>query len=242
VAKGFRPGGPNALAPNAPPGTPTSYSSDSIISYEIGLKGENFGRTVGFDVAAFHIDWDDIQLLARVNGVGINSNAAGAKSDGLELGLWFRPVEGLRLALNGAYTDAKLTEDTDLLLVGGRDGDRLPFTPKTSFSVSGDYEWALGADRRAFVGATFSRLSDVPASFDAGFTAVNGRQRILPSYETLDLRAGVDFGRFLIEAFGRNLTDEEGKTSAESGGTPLGAIATGVIRPRSFGVSVTAEF
>jgi outer membrane receptor protein involved in Fe transport len=242
VAKGFRPGGPNALAPNAPPGTPSSYKSDSIISYELGLKGENFGRTVGFDVAAFHIDWDDIQLLARVNGVGINSNAAGAKSDGVELGLWFRPVAGLRLSVNGAYTDAKLTEDTDLLLVGGRDGDRLPFTPKTSFSLNGDYEWALGADRKAFVGATFSRLSDVPASFDAGFTAVNNRQRMLPSYETLDLRAGVDFGRFLFEAFGRNLTDEEGKTSAESGGTPNGAIATGVIRPRSFGVSVTAEF
>lgn len=242
VAKGFRPGGPNALAPNAPPGTPTSYNSDSIVSYELGLKGENEARSFGFDAAAFHIDWKDIQLLARVNGVGINTNASGAESDGVELSLWFRPVEGLRLSLNGAYTDAKLTEDTDLLLVGARDGDRLPFTPKTSFSVSGDYEWSLAADRRAFVGATFSRLAEVPASFDAGFAATNGRQRILPSYETLDLRAGVDFGRLSFEAFGRNLTDEEGKTSAESGGTPLGAIATGVIRPRSFGVSVTAEF
>ena len=46
------------------PRIPTSYGSDSTINYELGLKGENEARTVAFDVTAFHIDWDDIQLLA----------------------------------------------------------------------------------------------------------------------------------------------------------------------------------
>jgi outer membrane receptor protein involved in Fe transport len=194
-------------------------------------------------VAVFHIDWKDIQLFARVNGVGINTNASSAESDGAELTLQFRPVEGLHLALTGAYTDAKLTKDTDLLLVGGRDGDRLPYTPKTSYALSTDYEWPLGADRKAFVGGSFTHLSAVPAAFDAAFTAANNRQRFLPSYETLDLRAGMDFNdKLSVELFGRNLTNDEGKLSADSGNTPLGAIATGVIRPRSFGVTVTAEF
>jgi len=243
VAKGFRPGGPNALAPNAPAGTPTSYDSDSIISYEAGLKGENAARTFGFDLAAFHIDWKDIQLLARVNGVGINSNASGAKSDGVEFAFTFRPVDGFRVSLNGAYTNAKLTQDTDLLLVGGRDGDRLPYTPKSSYSLNGDYEWSLAGDRNAYVGASFSRLSKVPASFDPAFSATNGGQRYLPSYDTVDLRAGLGFGKLSLEAFARNLTNEEGKTSAESGAPlPNGAVATGVIRPRSFGLAVTAEF
>jgi iron complex outermembrane recepter protein len=241
AAKGFRPGGPNALAPNAPPGTPSSYNSDSIISYELGVKGDNEARTFSFDAAAFHIDWKDIQLLARVNGVGINTNAGGAVSDGVEVSLGFRPADGLRLSLTGAYTDAKLTEDTDLLLVGGRDGDRLPYTPKTSFSGSADYEWNIG-ENEAFVGASYSRLSRVPGGFDAEFLATNDRQRYLSAYQTLDARAGLDFGTFSVELFGRNLTNEEGKTSAEAGATPLGAIATGVIRPRSFGLTVTAEF
>src|SRR3546814_1297949 len=39
VAKGFRPGGPNVLAPGAPPELAT-YGSDSLISYEIGVKAE----------------------------------------------------------------------------------------------------------------------------------------------------------------------------------------------------------
>ena len=168
VAKGFRPGGPNALAPNAPPGTPSSYNSDSIVSYEVGMKGENEAALVRFRRG---------RLPHRLEGHSVAGSRrmawastpmpAGAESDGVEASLSFRPIEGLRLSLTGAYTDAKLTEDTDLLLVGGRDGDRLPFTPKTSYSVSGDYEWSLAADRNAFVGASFSRLSEVPASFDA---------------------------------------------------------------------------
>ena len=242
VAKGFRPGGPNVLALNAPAGTPTSYGSDSTVNYELGLKGENEGRTIAFDVTAFHIDWDDIQLLARVNGIGINTNAGGAKSDGLEASLGFYPTDNLKLSLSGAYTDAKLTEDADPDFVGGRDGDRLPYTPKTSYTASADYEWPLGDSRSAYLGVSFSHLSEVPAAFDPAFVAENDRQRYLPSYDTLDLRAGWDFGKVSLEFFGRNLTNDEGKTSDTNGNTPLGAISTGIIRPRSYGMTVTAEF
>ena len=68
------------------------------------------------------------------------------------------------------------------------------------------------------------------------------RQRFLPAYDMLDVRAGWDFGPVAVELFGRNLTDDDGKTSDATGNTPNGAIATGVIRPRSYGVTVTAEF
>jgi iron complex outermembrane receptor protein len=242
VAKGFRPGGPNVVATNAPSGTPTSYASDSTINYELGMKGENEARTFTFDVAAFHIDWKDIQLLAVVNGIGVNTNAGGAESDGVEVGFRLQPVDGLKLSLSGAYTDAKLTEDTDMLVVGGREGDRLPYTPKTSYTASVDYDWSLSEDRSVYVGASFSHLSEVPGAFDPAFVAANDRQLILPSYDTLDVRAGWDFGKVSLEVFGRNLTNDDGKTSDASGNTPLGAISTGVIRPRSYGLTVTAGF
>jgi iron complex outermembrane receptor protein len=242
AAKGFRPGGPNVIALDAPAGTPTSYGSDTTLNYELGLKGENNARTFAFDVAAFHIDWDDIQLLARVNGVGINTNAGGAESDGVEATLMFKPLDQLKLSLTGAYTDAKLTEDTDELLVGGREGDRLPYTPKTSYSVNADYDWPLAGEQSAYFGVSFSHLSEVPAAFDPAFVAENDRQRFLPAYDMLDVRAGWDFGKVSVELFGRNLTDDDGKTSDATGNTPNGAISTGVIRPRSYGLTVTAEF
>ena len=242
VAKGFRPGGPNVIALDAPEGTPTSYGSDTTINYELGFKGENEARNFAWDLAAFHIDWDDIQLLGRVNGIGLNTNAGGAKSDGLEASLMFRPVDNLKLSLTGAYTDAKLTDDTDELLVGGREGDRLPYTPKTSYTANADYEWPLADDRAAYFGVSFSHLDDVPAAFDPAFVAENDRQRFLPSYDMIDVRAGWDFGTVSLELFGRNLGDDDGKTSDASGNTPNGAISTGVIRPRSYGVTVTAAF
>ena len=240
VAKGFRPGGPNVIAPDA--GAPTTYGSDSTLNYELGFKGENEARTVAWDVTAFHIDWEDIQLLAVVNGLGINTNAGTATSDGVEASLMFRPVDQLKLSLTGAYTDAKLTEDADPILVGGRDGDRLPYTPKTSYSANADYEWPLADGRSAYLGASFSHLDDVPAAFSAAYVAEFGGQRYLPAYDMVDLRAGWDFGKVTVELFGRNLTNDEGKTSDAGGNTPNGAISTGVIRPRSYGMTVTAEF
>jgi len=242
VAKGFRPGGPNVLAPDAPEGTPTSYGSDSTLNYELGFKGENESRTLAWDMAVFHIDWDDIQLLARVNGIGINTNAGGADSDGFEGTFMYRPVDALKLSLTVAATDAELTEDTDLLLVGGRKGDQLPYTPKTSYTASADYDWALAGDKSAYFGASYTHLTEVPAAYDAAFVAETGHQRYLPSYDMLDLRAGWDLGDLSIEIYGRNLTNDEGKTSDATGNTPNGAIATGVIRPRTFGVTLTVEF
>ena len=194
-------------------------------------------------MAAFHIDWEDIQLLARVNGVGINTNAGGAESDGVELTLMFRPADRLKLSLTGAYTDAKLTEDTDPLLVGGREGDRLPYTPKTSYSVECRLRVAAGRQIAARTSAPRSAICrKCPPPSIRPLSRTNGRQRFLPSYDMLDVRAGWDFGKVSLELFGRNLTNDEGKTSDATGNTPLGAIATGVIRPRSYGVTVTAEF
>ena len=242
VAKGFRPGGPNVIALDAPEGTPTSYGSDTTLNYELGLKGENEARTFAFDVAAFHIDWDDIQLLARVNGIGINTNAGGAESDGVEATSDVPAGRSAEVVPDRRVHRCQAHRRHGRLLVGGREGDRLPYTPKTSYSFSADYEWPLADSRSAYLGASFSHLSEVPAAFDPAFVAENDRQRFLPAYDILDVRAGWDFGKVSLELFGRNLTNDDGKTSDATGNTPNGAIATGVIRPRSYGVTVTAEF
>ena len=95
----------------------------------------------------------------------------------------------------------------------------------------------------AYVGGSVRYLSDQTASYDAAFRTANGRQREVESYEVLDLQAGVDFGRYSIELYGKNVTDSDGKTSTGAlGGMPLGSIGTGVIRPRTFGLTVGFSF
>lgn len=247
VAKGYRPGGPNVIAPNAPASTPASFDPDTVVSYEVGFKGETADRTFALDLSVYHIDWKNIQLLTVVNGFGVNINGSSADSDGAEFTATFRPAPGFVTSINGAYTKAVLNADAPAQ-VGGRKGDRLPFTPPYSVSVNSDYTWGIGGEAEAFVGGSLRFLSKQTADFDAAFRTANGRQRKVPSYDVIDLRAGVDFGRFGIEAFVRNLTDAHGKTSVGSitaSGLPVspnGALETGVIRPRTIGLSISAEY
>ena len=243
VAKGFRPGGPNVLPPGAPPGTPTNYGSDSVVSYEAGIKAQSANRRLSFEAAVFHIDWTDIQLFAVVNGFGVNANGGKAKSDGFEFTATARPVKGLDLSLNGAYTNARLTDDAPPQ-VGGLGGDRLPFTPKFAFGLNADYNWALNANIDAHVGGSLRHLSRQKSNFDSAFV---DRQRTIKAYGILDLAAGLDFGRFSVDAYVKNLANSAGRTSVTGtsvfGGFPLypnGAIGTGVIRPRIIGLSLTA--
>jgi outer membrane receptor protein involved in Fe transport len=246
IAKGYRPGGPNVIPPNAPANTPASFAPDKVTSYEAGFKGETADHRFSLDLAAYHIDWSGVQLLTVVNNFGINANGADAESDGVEFSATARLATGLTASINGAYVDARLAGDTSDL-VGGKDGDQLPFTPKLSLGLNGDYTWPIG-DKQAYVGASLRVVGKQSGGFDADYRAANGAQRKLASYEVVDLRAGISFGKVDLEAYVKNLTDSDGKTATSSVTAngmdvfPGGAISTGVIRPRTIGFSLTAGF
>ena len=240
VATGFRPGGPNVLPPLAPPGTPASYDSDELTSYELGLKTVSGDGRFGLDVAAYFLDWEDIQLFAVVNQVGVNANGGTAESKGLEFTATARATDGLSLALTGAYTDAYLTQDTDPV-VGGLDGDPLPWVPEWSLGLSADYEWSVFGDATAYVGGLVAYTGDRTADF--GTREVNGNIYEAEAYTTFDLRTGILWDNWSIELYGKNLSDEEGITDIDGPGAfPNGAIGVGVIRPQTIGLAIGARF
>jgi outer membrane receptor protein involved in Fe transport len=242
VSSGFRPGGPNVVPPAAPATVPRIYDSDSLTSYEAGLKVESADRAYTLDIALFHIDWEDIQLFARVNNFGVNVNGGGAGSYGFELTGSAYLTDGFNVSLNGSLADTHLKDDTPALS-GGKKGDPLPFTPEWSASLNANYEWSVGAQAMAYVGGSVRHLSDQTASYDLAYRTAHGRQRVIDAYDVIDLQTGVDFGRWTIELYGKNLTDEDGKTSTGAiGSIPQGALPTGVIRPRTFGLTLGFNF
>ncbi|HET7292716.1 MAG TPA: TonB-dependent receptor [Vicinamibacteria bacterium] len=241
VATGFRPGGPNVLPPGAPADIPRTYDSDRLTSYELGLKTGG-GPTDEFqlDVSAFYLDWEDVQLFLVVNDFGINGNGGTAVSKGLELAASLYPTSGLVLSVNGAYTDAELTQDTDPI-VGGEDGDPLPYVPEWSFGLNADYEWTLTGSTRAYVGGSLGYTGERTAEF--GNRAADGGIRKVDGYTTLNLRAGAYLGRWSVELYGKNLTNEQGITEINpAGALPNGALGLGLIRPRTVGISVGTRF
>jgi outer membrane receptor protein involved in Fe transport len=237
IATGFRPGGPNVLPPGAPADVPRTYHSDKLTSYELGVKaGGGTADKFALDLSAFYLDWKDIQLFLVVNNFGINGNGGTAVSKGFELAASVFPASGLALSLNGAYTDGKLTQDTDPI-VGGKDGDPLPYVPKWSAALNADYEWTVKGSSRAYVGGSLNYTGERTVEFSN--RAADGSLRKAASFTTLNLRAGVYHGRWSVELYGKNLTDERGVVSIDPAGPlPHGALGLSLIRPRTIGVSM----
>jgi iron complex outermembrane recepter protein len=239
VATGYRPGGPNALPPLAPPDVPREYGADKTTNIELGIRSTQLDGLLSIDVAAFHVDWNNIQLIEAIGGFNFNGNGGTARSQGLEWTFAYIPVHGLTFSWTGAYTDAKLTSDAPG--VHGNSGDPLPYAPKWGTSLDGEYDWAAFSNYKGFVGATWSyvgpRSTDFGSSVDATPVQVG-----LESYNTFAARIGLENDRYRVTLYGKNLGDSRGITSYVSSGAPGLAGDITVIQPRTIGVTLSAKF
>jgi iron complex outermembrane receptor protein len=238
VASGFRPGGPNV---GVPPGlgAPLTFGPDKLVSYELGFKSTVLEHRMTFDVAAFYIDWSQIQLTVSAGGFGFLGNGGKAKSQGLEAAWQFAPVRGLMLSANASWTDPKLAADTPPGLFGYK-GDRLPYVPKWNANLGIDYDFPMASGWSGFVGASYrfvgSRASD--------FRAVPGPRKEVPSYDGIDLRAGVNYANWTIKAYVKNLTNERGITAIAPQTTDPNAnpFSAAYVPPRTVGISASVDF
>jgi iron complex outermembrane recepter protein len=249
IASGYRPGGPNDLPFNAPASVPRSYQADKTTNYELGIRSDLLDKRLSIDVAAFLVDWKQIQLfefiqVAGTPGFGINANGGTARTKGLEWTLGLTPVTGLTFTLTGAYVDAYLTSPAPD--AGGNDGDQLPYVPKWSTSLDGAYTWRAFGDYNAFAGATWSyvgsRFNDFSTTAGATGALEPNPRPDLPSYNAVDLRAGLENGRWTFELYGKNVGDTRGIAYYVNSGTPNYGGAVSYVQPRTLGALVTVRF
>jgi iron complex outermembrane receptor protein len=247
LATGYRPGGPNDLPPTAPASIQREYQADRTTNYELGVRSDLLDKRLSVDVAAFLVDWKKIQLFEEIQvpgqpPFGINANGGTARSKGLEWTLALTPVTGLTFTLTGAYVDAYLTSPAPD--AGGNTGDRLPYVPKFSTSLDGAYTWRAFSDYMAFTGATWSYVGSRFNDFSAlpGATFEPEPRPELPSYNTVDLRAGLQNGRWTFELYGKNVGNSRGITYYTNTSTPNYGGAIAYLQPRTVGAAVTARF
>jgi iron complex outermembrane receptor protein len=244
VAKGYRPGGPNVVPPGAPADYPAQFKADTLISYETGIRAETPDRSFGIDASIYYLDWKNTQILTTfqtaIGPVTADGNGEGAKSYGGEVTATLRPVRGLNVVASVAYNHTALKGN---ILVGGSDGDQLPYAPQWNANLSADYDWALDTRMNAFIGVSISLVSDRPADFDANYQAIFGHRLILDGYQTVDLRAGVEIKPVTLSIYAKNVTNSGGQSYAGTyGGRYAGLIAVGTIRPRTIGLTAGFEF
>lgn len=155
ISEGYRRGGTNAapVRPNLDyPNDPewNSFDSDSVINYEIGIKGQT--ENLNYTVAAFYVDWSDPQVnVATPSGAYYAvANGSQATSKGLESEFNFAISDGVTLFGGYTYIDSSLTEDLYLHdasdLTNGKtelratSGAQLPGTAKNTINLGAKYE------------------------------------------------------------------------------------------------------
>ena len=232
IASGYRPGGPNV----ALPGFPATVDSETVTSYEAGVKANFLDRVVSLDAAVFLLDWNDLQIgQAFANGINGLVNAGTARSKGFEAALSVYPLPGLTLGANFAYADAECTQTTP----NCADGDRLPNIPKASGALTANYDFPLSGTAEGHVGGAFRFVGDRISGAESAPDTIP-----VDGYSTLDLNGSVTFdNRWTVRAYVRNLFDTEGRiTSNRADTVNPGFISTVPLQPRTIGLAAEVSF
>ena len=257
VAKGYRIGGANvplgqgllescagdlALRGYSPTtGTPQTYNSDSVVSYEIGSKGKYLDRSLQVSASAFHVDWKNIQYQDLLSSCGIlyTTNLGSAQSEGFDLQSTWLPVRNLEIDLAVGYTDAHFTK------TGGpaasplvTKGDAVGGPPWTaSIGVRWDFTFA---DRPSYIrvddeyasknGKPTPRLDPVNAPYDPSL-------KTPPQTNFLSVRAGIKFQSWDLAVFADNVANSHPELTREHADryTPIYNLTT--FRPLTIGVT-----
>ncbi|AOR79732.1 TonB-dependent receptor [Novosphingobium resinovorum] len=244
VAQGYRSGGTNdqTAAAIANVVIPDGYGSDSLWSYEWGVKTTLLDRKLFLNGAVYYIDWSDIQVSQQATdgtvSFGYTGNGGKAEVKGIEMTLDARPIPGLQINLSGNYNTAKLAQDNPVAGTGNK-GDRIPYVPEFTGAGSVNYTTfvdALGVD--ASFGADVSYQGSMATKFNP---AIDNYQP-LDSYWLVGMHAGISKGPWQVNLNVTNLFNDQTTINYNEivpGVYPLGYYMN---RPRTVSLSGMVKF
>lgn len=208
----------------------TPYDPERVTNYEIGLKTQALDGRLRFNVSAFTIDFDDIQITATdpspPDGGGPVSrrfNAGKGRTRGVEVEGSATPFPGLQLDFNASYLKARLNDFTGTPAVtvfgpnpanpffpGGFtlnnapfDGARLPNSPKWQARLAATWQVPLPTP------GTWTLNGDVNYQSKAYTAITNNFTELLPGQTFVDaqLTYATPDDHWSLTASVRNLTN-----------------------------------
>ena len=219
VAKGFKSGGVQ-LSPL--PGA-ESYNPEEIWNYEIGYKAGFLDRTLRINAAIFYLDWTDLQTAFQQAGLDANGdfilfsgidNAESATSKGVELSVTSVPRDDLVLNVNVGYLDATYEDFTAFIDGKNRvlDGKTIPNSPEWTLSADAEYSFALTRELEGFIRGEYVYRHGIRSTTSA--LIQSGFPWEVPSYNVVNLRAGISNDHYSLTLYLENAFDEEYFTNA----------------------------
>jgi outer membrane receptor protein involved in Fe transport len=225
AAKGFRAGGVNpqvaqstcdagltALGITANQ-IPVAYGPDEVWSYEVGEKSRLLDNRLQVNVAAFRIDWSQVQATVPIScGFNFVMNGGAARSDGFDLQTTFRPIDPLTLTLNASYTNARYLQavagpNPNVVVahsINAGDGFGIP---KWQTSASAEYDRHLWGDYDGYIRLDHQWQDAYLNGTSYGTSSFNPFTYHVQAQQTLNLRIGVRRDAMEINIFSNNITD-----------------------------------
>ncbi|WP_418184996.1 TonB-dependent receptor [Aliarcobacter vitoriensis] len=135
VAKGYRSGGFNPLAPST---NLQSYKEENLISYDLGFKSMFFDNRLKFNANIYFMDIKDMQVEETLMvGTVFITNSASATSKGFEMELEGLVTNELSLFASGGFNKTTFDKFSDI--AGDYSGNYNPLAPKYNFNLGAQY-------------------------------------------------------------------------------------------------------
>lgn len=185
------------------------YDSESVDSYEVGLKSTLLDGSLRLNAAYYYSEYDDFQVFQTVYNSTNNpsvqlTNAAAVINQGVEIESVWIPMDRLQFTVNAAFLD---TEYDEFVNQDGADysGNELPFSPELKAYAGVQYIQPIGSFGDltfnvdyAYTDEQFTDPSNVePFSVDS-YGLWNARMTLSPGSEAWE-----------VSVWGKNLADEE---------------------------------
>jgi iron complex outermembrane receptor protein len=259
VARGFR--GPTIQGRSAVFNSDfTTANSETILSYEAGLKSSLFDNKVRFNLTGFYYNVDDIQLNGNdANGNGVLFNADKAQAYGVEAELNIHPVRNLAISLGASWLHTEIKDKRVYAQACALNGVLVCTVndPIVTRTVFGSPAYFAQIDGNPLPNAPEYNLNataryDIPVS-DSGkmFIATDWNLQGYTNYvlyKTDEFYSNGNFegglkigytggnGRWEVAAFARNITNEKNLK-----GVIENYMAAVLNEPRVIGVSLTGR-
>jgi len=225
---------------------PDGADSDKLTNFELGLKGDWFDNRLSTNLAAYYINWEDIQVQAnRVSDqIQFATNIGQARTMGFEFELNALLTDNLTVALTGSLNDSEVTDLTasEAAISGAEEGLQLAF-PSFQGAAVMTYNFDIGSDTQGFITGSVQHVGGFPNQFPnvpGNPSAVSPTYGESDSYEKYNLSVGAYIGEDLtVTLYGENLADDDSITYIH----PEGFFDSrfGTQQPRTYGVRVGYE-
>ena len=234
------------------------FDAETSDSFEVGVKTEFPNQNLRLNVALYLTTFDDFQTNSFAGG-GFNlSNAGEMEAQGLEVELYWVPMDDLDISAGYAYNDATFKTHVNAncwiatpLLTGqpdpgasagnpfcDRSGDRINPNPEHFFTVAATKTFSIGSFMSAYAHADYNYRSNQfqdgnvdPIKLQSGYGLFNASLGVILEESDID-----------IKLWARNLFDEDYFGTHFDAPLQDGKVNAYIREPRTFGLTVRKNF